>query len=176
MPLRFDLRHSTWATRLAECLRTVVSHASENGVGRKTIAFRMGRSQECIGTWLEPSQRVSIPGGALFEMLCREDLLPQEQRDELWQKMAREAGYIVIREDAADLDTAPPVEQLAEISVAVGKLSGSVLDAMRSKSAGGSTITSAEADLILVQASKVHQELAELMEAAKRAKKKGGRK
>jgi len=174
MPFRNDLRQSTWAKRLTDILRTVFSQASEAGVGRKTIAMRMGRSAECIGTWLEPSMRVCIPGGALLELLSRDDLLPQHERDALWTKLGLEGGYTVVRDDAAETDDAPPVQQLAEISVAVGRLSSTVLESMRSKSAGGSHITADEAVAILDEAMTVSGELHALIEAVKKAK--GGKK
>lgn len=123
-------RFNAFSDRFIELLRRAVTEAAHEGVSRQDIADGLGVSVHTLDAWMKPSRGSVAPSDRVFELVCREDILPQEVRDRFWAAAGAEGGYVVIPELEADPDEVPPAKHLLDVIGALGRLSDAVRQTM----------------------------------------------
>lgn len=142
---------STFGIRLLEILEHAVKDAGRDGTGRRRLATRLGVSEHTMAAWFKPSRVTMIPSDRFFELACREDLLPEEARDNLWSDLGREAGYIVVPEGDSPPNGVPLLVHLADIAEAVGKLAASIRKDSSSGDLKMHDLSAARAEILMDQ-------------------------
>jgi hypothetical protein len=117
---------NAFGMRLMEILSQIERDAGTANIGRRRLAQRLGVSEHTMAAWFKPSRTSMIPSDRLFELACREDLLPKPARDALWANLGREGGYIVVPEMEAGPNGVSPLVHLAGIAAALGVLAATV--------------------------------------------------
>ena len=115
-----------FGVRLMEILAQANREARDGGSGRRGIAARLGVSEHTFAAWFKPSRTSIIPADRLFELACREDLLPGPTRDALWARLGQEGGYIIVPEPVPEANGLSPLAHLAELTAAVGRVAASL--------------------------------------------------
>lgn len=79
--------------RMLLVLRGALQEADRQGVSRKRVARLLGVSPETLGSWVEPNSSARVKACVLFELMVREDVLPESARAVLVRDLCAEAGY-----------------------------------------------------------------------------------
>lgn len=123
---------NSFGQRFMELLERAITDAARSGVSRQAVAEGLGVSTHTLDAWLKPSRSSVIPGDRCFELVCREDILPQTVRDRFWRDVGIEGGYVAIPELHVDLQKAPALTHLIEIAAVFGRLA----EVVRQKAGG----------------------------------------
>jgi hypothetical protein len=119
-------RFNAFSDRFMELLRRAVTDSGRLGVSRQHIADALEVSVHTLDAWLKPSRASVAPSDRVFEMICREDVLPQAARDRFWADAGAEGGYVVVPEIDTDPDEVPPAKHLLDVTASLGRLAESV--------------------------------------------------
>jgi len=119
-------RLNAFGERFMGLLRRAVGEAGRLGVSRQRIAEGLGVSVHTLDAWMKPSRASVVPGDKVFELCCREDLLPQAARDRFWADAGAEGGYVVVPEIETDPDEIPPAKHLLDVTASLGRLAEAV--------------------------------------------------
>ena len=124
-------RFNAFSERFMELLRRAVTESSRLGVSRQQIADALEVSVHTLDAWLKPSRASVAPSDRVFELICREDVLPQAVRDRFWADAGAEGGYVVVPEIETDPDEIPPAKHLLDVTAWLGRLAETVRLSLR---------------------------------------------
>lgn len=119
-------RSNAFSKRFIELLHRAVTESGRLGVSRQQIADALEVSVHTLDAWLKPSRASVAPSDRVFEMICREDVLPQAARDRFWADAGAEGGYVVVPEIETDPDEIPPAKHLLDVTASLGRLAEAV--------------------------------------------------
>jgi hypothetical protein len=150
-------RFNAFSDRFMELLRRAVAESGRLGVSRLSIAEALDVSVHTLDAWLKPSRASVAPSDRVFELICREDVLPQVVRDRFWADAGAEGGYVVVPEIETDPDEIPPAKHLLDVTASLGRLAESVRLSLRQDEHGACVC-----DVNTQSASKMLEDLHEL--------------
>jgi hypothetical protein len=168
-PLKRLPRATPEGRLLVAAVREALAVADVCGVGRSTVAKRLGVSLATIEWWCLPGRDAVITALPLARMLMdgggdgeAKAILPRAARMTLLARLAAAGGFLVVGDDEAGMDRTPLAAQVCQVMVAVGDVAKAVEAARAEKSAGGPALTRDEAIELGERVRAAQRELAEM--------------
>lgn len=155
---------NAFGRRLVVILRAGFEEArAEHGVPMARMAAALGMSNRTFINSLGDAYDRFMRADRLFELLAREDILPDGPRLGIIRRLADECGVVAVDPGGCAIDEAPLGVQLGQIVGAVGHLGERAARAMADGSLG-----ECEKRRIAAAARDARRELSELIEAMER--------
>lgn len=177
-PLKRLPRATPEGRLLVAAVREALAVADVCGVGRSTVAKRLGVSLATIEWWCLPGRDAVITALPLARMMMDDGeakaVLPRAARMTLMARLAAAGGFLVVGDDEAGMDRTPLAAQVCQVMGAVGDVARAVEAARAEKSAGGPALTRDEAIELGERVRAAQRELAEMAGALDRVIGGGG--
>jgi hypothetical protein len=151
-----------FGSRFLQIFAAAIEQAADRGVSRETIAAKLGVSLHTVHAWLKPSSANRTPFDRFFELACREDILPDAARAEMWERLGYEAGFVVFPEEQAEGGEGSPLVELAQVAAGFGRLADTMREAVSDNGEAQQKISPAEAKLIVDRLHELETDVARL--------------